>query len=69
MNYESWIEPAIEAAASDMTGDGRNGYLPVGKFTALPEQCQEFTDDCHRRESRGIRPVSDSTRKAPAYAS
>src|SRR5215467_13288356 len=43
MNYESRVEPAIEAApASEPTGDDSSDYLPVGKSTALPKRCQEF---------------------------
>src|SRR5262245_21017501 len=43
MNYEPWVEPAIEAApASEMTGDEFCGDLPVGNSTVLPEPCQEI---------------------------
>lgn len=44
MDYEPWVEPAIEAgprSGFDLK-DEVYGYLPVGKSTALPEPCQEF---------------------------
>jgi hypothetical protein len=56
MDYEPWVEPAIEAApAPDITKDKVYGYLPVGKSTVLPEPCQEFGQGSLGRETESGR--------------